>query len=276
MTQKLLSVLCLAACVAAPAFAADVAPAADGGGPKIAFGATADVVSSYIFRGYEVTDSGLIFQPGVTATMEIPDSPVSIHLGNWNSIQTYDDKGLTSDQSVWFEADAIAGVTVALPKDFSVDLSYVGYFYPSEDVDNIHELDLAVNTPTINIGDTKATLNFGALFAFEFAKESNDRNNSYMELHGALGLPPVVDGVSFSIPVAVGFSLDNYYTKANGDNAFFGYVQTGLEASGDIAAVQGLSWHAGVYGVFGNKEVVLNDTASDSAMFAKAGVSYNF
>ncbi|MFU8829655.1 MAG: hypothetical protein ACNA8P_09515, partial [Phycisphaerales bacterium] len=89
---------------------------------------------------------------------------------------------------------------------------------------------------------------------------------------------PIGD-LTLSLPIEVGFSLDDYYQDDDGDNKAFGYLTIGLGASVPLPFPSGFgawSLSAGVdYLILGSSNKALND--GDSAEWIiHAGISVEF
>src|SRR5690606_5782290 len=70
----------------------------------ISFSASQTITSSYFFRGYNQEDIGLIYQPGVAATISILDSDdldITATIGTWNSFHSEQ----TGSTNTWYESD---------------------------------------------------------------------------------------------------------------------------------------------------------------------------
>lgn len=272
----------LAGLVAAPAAQAQDGPNSG----AIGFELGADVVTQYFFRGYEQEDSGFIFQPYVNLGIDIYEgedtlNSVGIYFGTWSSWHSEETGASGSGPAWWYEADLYAGVAVTMIDVLTVDVSYVGYFYPSGAATDIHELDILVgldDSPWLN----DFAVSPYVLFAIEFDNQAGDEN-AYVEL----GIEPsfaLVDSaempIELSIPVAVGLSLDDYYTSAGGDDETWGFVSVGAILSAPLTFVPedlgAWSASAGAVFMYLNDDVALNDGDDDWEVYGTFGLAMEY
>ncbi len=216
----------------APASAQDLEAVADINNGAISFSLGTDVVSKYIFRGYELAEDGVIVQPYAELVASLAPG-LDIYLGTWASLGT--ETSGTNNQH-WFETDYYFGISAGedlhgLP-GFAFDLSYVNYTYPSDAAPQYEEIDF-----TVAYDDSANSIAFSpyALVAVEFDTQgAGDDDNIYAEIGGSLDFDIIESDtypVSVSIPVALGLSLDEFYVDDGGDNEFFGFLSVGANAS---------------------------------------------
>jgi hypothetical protein len=253
---------------ATPGFAQEDADMSPNQG-AISFSVGADVVTTYVFRGYEQEDSGLIFQPYIELgvnVFETEDMSLDFYAGNWNSWHSEETGSDGDGPAWWYEADLYAGLSLSAFEYWTFDLAYIGYFYPGGSSDDIHELDFTVAFDDSWLWEEYAGFEFALnpyfLAAFEFDNRNGD-DNSY----GEFGLEPaltVIESedypVSISVPMAIGFSIDDYYADVDtGDEETFGFFSIGLAASTDLPFIPAAygTWSASAGYTF----FVLNDNA---------------
>jgi len=252
--------------------------------------ASLDYVSIYMFRGYEQLDSdqGLTLQPGIEFTLPVDDG-IGLTVGTWGSIHTDTDGpgGGASNPKSWYEQDIYSSLGFDLGMiNASLGLTY--YAYPSSATNgNITELNLGLSTDPYALCDRSA---FSAYIAVAVELQNNllADENSYLELGGEYTFDLSNDApvpVVLSIPVAIGFSLDDYYTNnTTGDNETFGYASIGLMGTLPLSSVLGTdqwlgAWDltAGATFYFLNSSVALTDNFADSGdnyqVVAKVGIS---
>ncbi|MEM1027788.1 MAG: TorF family putative porin [Planctomycetota bacterium] len=233
--ESKLTGLCLVGGLAAAALttssvAQDAPPAVNNG--LLTWSAGADVVSTYIFRGFEQEDSGLIVQPYVEVGAPLGDTGLDFTLGTWSSIHS-EGTGATGDPSNWYEADLYASLGYSINDQFAVTAGFTGFYYPNGFSQDIEEI-----TFQLDYDDSEALGDFAfapyALFAFE-TRDDNGTEDIYLELGGefsAFFIESEDLPVELSFPFALGLSIDDYYLNDDdGDNEFFGFLKVGVAAS---------------------------------------------
>lgn len=281
--ESKLAGLCLVGGLAAAALttssvAQDAPPAVNNG--LLLFEAGADAVTTYMFRGIEQEDSGLIVQPWAQVTAPLGDSGVDLTLGTWSSIHSAG-TGATGDPSNWYETDLYASVAYNINDQFAVSAGFIGYYYPSGASQDVEEI-----TFQLDYDDSEALGDYAfapyAMLAIE-TRDDNGSEDIYLELGGAFSaffiesedLP-----VELSFPVALGLSIDDYYTDNGGDNEFFGFFKVGVAASMPldfIPADYGVwSASAGLDLYLVNDDANLLDDGDDFEIVALVGVSMEY
>jgi hypothetical protein len=159
-----------------------------------------------------------------------------------------------------------------------LDVSYVGYFYPNGNFDDIHELDIAISyDDSDDLGDWSVSPY--ALVAIEL-KDDNGSEDVYLELGGELSLDNIVPSedlpVSLSVPFAIGLSLDDYY----GDEDF-GFLSVGVMAGMPLDFIPSdlgvWEAYAGVTGYWLNDDVAgLTDGDDDYEIVLSAGFGLEY
>lgn len=278
MTQ-LFSTAALVATVAVPAVAQEEAGESGVFGVEgLSAAVSMDVVNPYIFRGYEQQDEGLIFQPGASLSLGLTDTEdfsIGAYVGNWASLHSAPGAGATKSPKSFYEYDLYGGVTLEAGY-FSVDLGYIGYFYPSDSFDEIHEAVL-----TVGFDDSEFLGEYAVSPYIMYAQEFDNNNGdelAYLEVGGALpidlqeefDLPFLIE-----IPFAVGMSLDDYYTDAAGDEEFFGYASAGLMASMPMSELIGTEDHIGSWDVYGGVTFYLLNSKAAGLKDSSEGQSFN-
>lgn len=196
------------------------------------FSGGVDYTTTYMFRGYNLGDSGKIVQPYLTLkteTLTAGEFSFSPYIGTWNSFQDADNAGKLDNY--WYESDLFGGVDIAFG-DFVLTPSYVFYTYPASDTFQEFNLKLAYN-------DTELMKSAGVPFALApyiaYAIETDHPGgdeNQYLEI----GISPSFElskdmPVTISVPVVFGMSIDGTYLEDDGSNATFGFGSIGLAAS---------------------------------------------
>ncbi len=249
-----------AAFAVVPAAAQEEAPSLNNG--AVSFSLGMDIPTAYVFRGFELEDTGLILQPYVEASFAIAED-VDFYIGLWNSIHENETGAPAGDSNdEWFEADFYAGVSLGMFDPISLDISYIHYLYPSNTFGDYKEIDVAIGFDDSELlGDW--ALSPYALFAFEFdTTNPGDDDNIYLELGGELAFSLVESEdypIDLTVPIAIGLSLDEFYVDAGGDNEFFGFISIGANLGMPLSFIPDEfgSWSAGAGLTF----YILNDDA---------------
>ena len=263
--------LAASALVASPAAAQEAAPAINNG--AVSFSLGVDVPTKYIFRGYELQEDGLIVQPYVEASFSVYED-VDFYVGLWNSLHSDDvfegaSGGLIeeSNNDGWFESDFYAGVSLGMFDPISIDISYVGYYYPSTTNDVIgdyREIDIAVAYDDSDLWGGDFTLSPYALIAFEVdTNGEGDDENIYLEFGAETGFTVFESEdypIDLTVPVTIGLSLDEFYVDDDGDNEFFGFISIGANFGMPLTFIPAEygAWSAGA----GLTLFILNDNAA--------------
>lgn len=261
------------------------AVADEGNASGITAEATIDYVSQYFFRGVEQIDSdqGAVIQPGISFTLPVEEN-IGLTVGTWGSFHTDTDgpagPGAASNPSSWYEQDIYASLDFVLG-DFEASVGATYYTFPSSAVNgNITELNFIVSYDDAQLMTDLGLEGFAMNPYVELAVEVQNNllpdENIYLELGGEfeLGLEEIADlPITITVPVALGLSLDDYYTTTNGGgNETFGYLSVGLFGSVPLKDLIGYdewmgAWDltAGVTVYFLNSDVSMTDNTSDSS-----------
>jgi len=203
---------------------------------KVSLSLGADIASQYYFRGILQEDSGLIFQPYVDVGFNVFEgegtiSSVDIYGGGWSSVHSESTlpSSFGGTTGNIFETDYYFGVAATFFEKFTADLSWIAFTFPDNTGGTIQEIDLKVGFDDSEyLG--KWALNPYFLLAFEVEGSHNT--------YGEVGVEPsftVYESedypVTLSVPVSLGFSIDDYYTDATGDEEEFGYASVGVSLS---------------------------------------------
>lgn len=295
MTQESkLAGLCLAGGLAVTAFATsgfaqgtaqestfDAPDAVNSG--LLSWSAGADIVSTYMFRGIEQEDSGLIVQPWVEVgtPIDIGGTTLDFSIGSWNSLHTKGTGAAGNGASNWYESDLYAGVGYTVNDQFTVSATFTGFYYPNGSSGDVEEIAFGVEYDDSEVLDEYAFSPY-ALLAIE-TRDENGSEDVYLELGGAFSaffiesedLP-----VELSFPIAIGLSIDDYYTDAGGDNEVFGFVSVGALAEMHLDMIPSdygvWTAHAGLDLYFVNDDAGLLDNGDDFAIVAKVGVGMEY
>lgn len=250
---------------------------------------TLDYVTQYFFRGYEQsnTDTGGSFQPGASLTIDVTED-VTATIGTWGAFE-FDAPTTTTNPSAWYEQDVYASLDATIG-DFAAGVGITYYTYPSNagNVD-ITELNLGLSYDDSDLlGDF--AFNPYVAVAIELHNTAATDENAYLELGGEFTLPTegtAIDAWSWTVPVAVGLSIDNYYVDGSGEDEFFGFASVGLVGSIPLSELIGSNeyfgaWklNAGVTVLFLNSDVDLTDNKDDTSdnmqVYGTFGISRNW
>ncbi|MFK7789240.1 MAG: hypothetical protein AB8C95_07100 [Phycisphaeraceae bacterium] len=239
---------------------------------------TLDYVTQYFFRGYEQsnTDTGGAFQPGASFTIDVVED-VTATIGTWGAVE-FDAPAGAVNPSAWYEQDYYASLDTTMG-DFSMGLGINTYTYPAVAGSN-SVVEIAA---TVGYDDSDLLGDFAFAPYVTVAVEVNNTNTnnaagdeaSYIELGGAFAVPTegtAIEAWDWSVPFAIGLSLDDYYNDASGSEEFFGFASVGLVGSIPMSELIGTdefvgAWDLsiGVQVLFLNSDVALTDNADDTS-----------
>lgn len=272
---RLFSTAALVAAVTAPALAQEEASTGVFGVEGLSASVSLDVVSQYFFRGFELQDEGLIFQPGAELSMAVSDSEdvdVSVYVGAWESIHSVPGAAATDSPASWFESDLYGGVVITTGL-FEFGIGYTGYFYPSDALSEIHELTFSVGFDDSEyLGDY--ALSPYIMYALEIEND-NGPELDYLEIGGGMSFDLTEEfdlPVTLDVPLTLGLSADDYYTDATGNEEIFGFFSVGGIVTVPMSEIIGTEDHIGGWDLYGgvtlyilNSDVALTDNTSGSS-----------
>lgn len=187
--------------------------------------------TAYVFRGYVYDNTGWIFQPELTLSLNLPqlqeNDVVSItpYVGTWNSI--HENKS-PEEPRHWLETDFVAGVDFEIDA-WTVGLVYYYYISPGEAFEDVQELGITLSYDDSELGLLPLPLNpYVGVF-----RELDVTELSYLEV----GLEPTYEvnvgslPVTLTMPLVLGMSVDDYYVDSDGDEETIGYWSVGLNAA---------------------------------------------
>ena len=270
---------------AMPAIAADVDdPAEPVNQGRLSFSLGADITSAYFFRGYVQENQGFIFQPwaemGVMIVEAVEDSPgVSLVFGTWNSLHSEKTGATEANLRSWYESDLYGGITLDWDS-FSLGASYTIYMYPNSDTNTVQEVAVSAgfSLPEDTIfqkvlGDISLGLHF---------EVDNSNVNTDEAIYMELGFGPsfdIFDGkATLTIPVALGFSLDDYYIDGSGDDDFLGYASVGADVAIPLGSGPYGEWtlNAGVNLLFLGSAAEAANGGDDVEVYGYTGLSFSY
>lgn len=233
----------------------------------------ADITTQYWFRGIAQENQGFILQPYADVTFGLlggDDFTLDAYLGTWNSLH-YDNPSSDGTVDAWYESDFFAGVAIGLPYGLALDISYINLYNPAGGDIFAEEIDFAVAYDDTDLMDSLGvpfTLAPYALLAFEFdgGSDAGTEEGTYLEL----GVEPsfaLIDSedypVALTIPVTLGFSLEDYYEDATGEDESFGFLDIGAVLSVPLPFIPADygAWEASA----GVHYILLGDTTEEIA-----------
>jgi hypothetical protein len=281
------AMLTIAAALMAPtAFADNHGEAAGPNTGNISFSGSLEVSDQYWFRGIFQENQGLVAQPGFDLSFALNET-ISLYVGTWNSLHTHD------DTDTWYEADWYGGISITLPANLSLDVSYIVLYNPDGGDAFAEEIDVA-----LAYDDSENPFFFGiaispyVLVAFE-TQAGSDGDTSNEGIYLELGVEPsftLVDSpdapITLSIPMVAGFSIDDYYElDSTGDDETWGFVEVAAVLSMPLTGMPSTygSWsvHGGVHFLFLNDDstgLLADSLGSDDSLniYGKFGISFDY
>jgi len=225
-----------------------------------------DIVSAYYFRGYELLNSGGIFQPwlevGVTA-FEGDDwlNSIDVSVGWWNVATTSINRNVDGTSN-WYETDIYFALEVGLFDYWTLGFEFTDYEYPGGGAFAIREVAWSVSFDDSEFLGPFALQPY-AYYALEI-DVTGGGEASYLEFGIAPGftlLESMAYPIDVTFPIAIGLGFDGYYADRRGNDELFGYVTVGGELSMPLSFIPSdfgaWSVHAGVYGVFQNESAIM-------------------
>ncbi len=221
----------------------EAAEQADEAGPEKPWtvSLTADFLTQYFYRGYNVVSKGWIVQPAIDLSYTVFDAnglTVTPHVAGWFNV--IEEKGPNDPQHL-AEADLFTGVAFGYANfELLVDYNFQGYpsrFGIAQGSGQIQEVALVLSyDDSSHWPDSSplAGINPHVGYYREIEDRNDDDRNAYLEL----GVEPTLrdfrlarQAVTVSFPLVVGLSADGYYRNASGGNETLGYWLAGVKAS---------------------------------------------
>lgn len=261
-------------------------------GSALSVSAGAAFTTQYWFRGYLQENQGVIAQPyselGV-ALFAPEDERYSVDgvVGIWNSVHSEKTGATGAGPGTWYESDVYGGLTFTTG-NFELGTIYTFYTYPNGVASTIQEIGLFTGYKWDLAGDDRRDddldvwLGIGGAVYFETV-DGGGSEDAYAEI----GIEPGLDfemghnmPVTLSFPVALGFSLDDYYFDAAGDDEVFGYASAAVTV--DVALPMPPKYgewtlSGALNGVFLNAESLKAiDGAQEANLFASLAIDIAF
>jgi hypothetical protein len=260
-----------------------------------------DIVTAYWFRGLSqgsINRQGVILQPFMQATVDLwsrNEWSLAGTVGTWNSLTTAQNGG-----GGWYESDLLAGVTIGMPANLEMGITYALLYNPSGGAEFAQEIDLELSYD--DSGYWKAAgieaEGFNGLQPYVLlvteVSGASDGIGSGSAWYLELGITPTLlvcpnedYPITMAVPVKIGLSLDDYYeTTATSGSDTFGFGSVGVDLSMPLAAIvpaQFGAWtvHAGVDALFLNSDLRTISTAAGTGsdnvqIVGKVGASMSY
>jgi hypothetical protein len=190
-----------------------------------------------LFRGYVLENQGFILEPRLTVALATgPKSVVYFGAGqSFHSNQTLAAATATAD--AFFEANFFAGFNHSISDAWWMDMQYLTLTSPNQGFATMQELNWTLRYQgfdPLQVGGQEITIEPYAKVALELDGQidGGTEEGTYLEV----GVAPTMalDGSTLSIPMTLGYSLDNYY-ELLGDDDGFGYFDIGVDWSTPLA-----------------------------------------
>ena len=243
-----------------------------------------DLTTAYFFRGYNQEDQGIILQPYATLTASFHDGEnvdVNGYVGIWNSFHDEQTLAAATGPSTWYESDLFAGIDLVFGK-LTLGTVYTWYTYPNGAFNTIQEIGFKIAYDDTDFMDRRG-LKFALKPYAAVYLETSDRNGAE-DTYAEVGIGPSFalgeSGITLSVPVAIGFSIDEFYLDDTGDNEPLGYGSIGLFASLPIGEPGKYGTWALTGGVqyiqlFADSAEAVNH-GDDSEIIGKVGVNFAY
>lgn len=275
--------------VGATLFAFDIATAQDGA-PQVESSIGVDIPNQYYFRGIIQEIDGSIFQPWADFVFPLGDpetSSWSLNVGTWGSLHGGTTGAGTDGISRYYEVDAYVGIGVDLAENWSGSVTYVALTSPNSVFGTVQEFDIAISFDDASIFGSESGRFSGVQPSVMVAWEMDGQSDGGLDegIYLEVGIEPAFtlgddeNAISASFPIAMGFSLADYFEDATGDD-FYGFTQGGVSLSvplGFVPARLGswsLSGGVGLLLLGSNLEAINGDEASE--VIGSGGLSIAF
>lgn len=208
-----------------------------------------DFATGYYFRGFQYENQGLICQPHLELDFTLTSGgedlrSVDLILGVWNSLHS-GPTGTESGNGAWYEGDFYWGLGVGFGERWSASATYAYYASPNGAFATTEELVLGLSyDDSAEWAEGASGLQPTLTLAFETKGQTDGgaELGTYVQLSVepsfALGQTGDFDW-TVAVPVAIGFSLENYYEDAGGDDNPFGFVDVGAALSSPVPVIPG-------------------------------------
>jgi hypothetical protein len=207
-----------------------------------------DCPSAYIFRGYNIHDTGVQAQPSLTFSTDLVQGALTItpSVGLWTNLTSQ-----AFGHGRWKHCDELdlMGAVAFLTAGTSCQITYFSYSSPSHFAGRVTELGV-----TLSREPTEETPRSASLCPhFGIFQELSDAETHNLGTYIEAGLEPRLDlavadtSVVVSFPVTWGGGFNSYYTEAGGRSTPGGYVAAGLRASYPLLGTLDLQGEVDLY-----------------------------
>ena len=243
-----------------------------------------DWTCAYFFRGYNQEDSGLILQPFATLStpiIEDDDFTLNAYVGIWNSFHSKKSFQGDGGPSTWYESDLFGGLDFVMGK-WTIGTLYTFYTYPNGSFQTIQEWGFKVAYDDTEYMEDKIGFALKPYAGIYFeTKDGNGSEDTYLELGVTPSWALGESGVTLSVPVVLGLSVDDYYLDDDGDDELLGYSSVGLFAS---LPLEGIPARYGAWSLTGGiqwlqlyADSAQNANGGDESEFiAKVGLGFSY
>ena len=215
-----------------------------------------DATHAYLFRGISQETSGSIAQPfaelGINLNNGVETLPiVDVILGQWNSLHSgptgsgrISDPGSTNTTAMWYESDFYGGISLGFEK-WQAGLTYTSYLSPNNSFGTVKELALNLELDDAAFwqdhlfGDISLSPHIVLAFELSGQADGGASEGTYFEFGIEPGLPLDTGEITFSFPISLGLSLNDYYENGTDMDDTFGFFEVGILATLPLGTADG-------------------------------------
>lgn len=252
-----------------------------------------DITNHYFYRGILQENQGVILQPGADFLIPLSQSETtswSLNVGTWNSLHDGPSGTGGGFRTVHYEFDAYAGIGVDFADNWSGSVSYISLHSRNSAFDTVQEINFSLSfddsDPDTTDPESSAGVQPSMTLAWEWDGQSDggdDDKGIYLEL----GIEPSLEyeysegeNIAVSFPVAVGYSLKDYFEDAAGSDDTFGFAQVGVALSTPLDSIPESmgSWtlHGGVNAMLLGHNLKAINGGNNSEVIAYVGIGIAF
>lgn len=217
----------------------------------ISLSAGIDLTSQFLYRGLFNEDQGWVVQPYLELYIHLYSqekavvSSLDFLVGTWGSFHSGNPTGTgsqnTVDPKAWYEQDFYLGLNFTFLDRVLFNLNYYIFSSPNDSFSTIQEATLKLGFNDEGLLGENFSLSPYLFWAFELNNALDGaKEGVYMEI----GLVPsyrwnIMEkyDLCISLPMKVGFSLNDYYDFGTKDDDSFGYADFGISLSLPLAFI---------------------------------------